>query len=177
MSKTISPSELKSRLDSGSRFQLIDVRSSQEFSAGHLPCAVNLPLEQVASRTADLNPHDPVVLVCQSGTRASMACQELRNRRDDVLVLTGGTTAWQEAGLPVVGATGAKLSLIRQVHLAAGILALGGAALALTVSPNFIILSGIVGAGLTLAGATGFCGMAHLLAAMPWNKSVSQVTR
>jgi rhodanese-related sulfurtransferase len=59
---------------------------------------------------------------------------------------------------------------MRQVQIAAGSLVLLGVILSQTVAPGWIWLSGFVGAGLTFAGISGFCGMARLLAAMPWNK-------
>ncbi|MFY9854212.1 MAG: rhodanese-like domain-containing protein [Terracidiphilus sp.] len=58
---------------SGRRAQLVDVRSAAEFATAHLPGAINIPLEQVELRTADLETHAPVVLVCQGGTRARLA--------------------------------------------------------------------------------------------------------
>jgi hypothetical protein len=63
------------------------------------------------------------------------------------------------------------LPLMRQVQLVAGLLVLIGTGLAYFVNPGFLGLTGFVGAGLTLAGSTGFCGMAELLAKMPWNRS------
>jgi len=45
-----------------------------------------------------------------------------------------------------------------------------GVVLGWLVAPEFYLLSGFVGAGLTMAGVTGFCGMARLLALMPWNR-------
>ena len=62
------------------------------------------------------------------------------------------------------------LPLMRQVQIAAGSLALLGVILGYAVSSAFFLLSGFVGAGLILAGVTGFCGMARLLAIMPWNR-------
>jgi rhodanese-related sulfurtransferase len=59
---------------------------------------------------------------------------------------------------------------MRQVQIAAGGLVLAGVALGFTVHPVFFGLSAFVGAGLALAGVTGFCGMARLLAVMPWNR-------
>ena len=59
---------------------------------------------------------------------------------------------------------------MRQVQIAAGVLILLGVALGYSVSSAFFLLSAFVGAGLTLAGVTGFCGMARLLAVMPWNR-------
>ena len=67
------------------------------------------------------------------------------------------------------------IGLQRQVHLIAGSLALAGAILAWRVAPEFILLSGFVGAGLLLDGLTGFCGMARLLALMPWNRQSASV--
>ena len=46
-----------------------------------------------------------------------------------------------------------------------------------SVSDGFFLLSGAVGAGLTFAGVTGFCGMARLLATMPWNRRQGVKTR
>jgi hypothetical protein len=62
------------------------------------------------------------------------------------------------------------ISLERQVRIAAGAIVLTGALLARFVTPNFIWLSGFVGAGLVFAGITDFCGMGLLLAKLPWNK-------
>jgi len=62
--------------------------------------------------------------------------------------------------------------LSRRGFIQSGGMALLGAVLALLVSPWFIALSGFVGAGLMVAGATGFCGTARLLAAMPWNRKI-----
>jgi len=66
----------------------------------------------------------------------------------------------KKAGIPVM----------RQVQITAGSLVVLGVALA-AVSPWFLALSAFVGCGLVFAGATGWCGMAKLLALMPWNKA------
>jgi hypothetical protein len=60
--------------------------------------------------------------------------------------------------------------LIRQVQIVAGGLVLFGVVLSQVAAPGWIWLSGFVGAGLMFAGISGFCGMARLLAAMPWNR-------
>ena len=162
--------QLQERLNAGDPIQLIDVRSAGEFDEGHVPCAVNLALEQVESRVADLRKDMPVVLICQSGTRACAAGEVLSPFHRDVFVLEGGTQAWKAAGLTVVGQGRAKLPLMRQVQLIAGPMALIGSLLAIFVSPNWAWMSALVGAGFTVAGATGFCGMAQLLIRMPWNR-------
>lgn len=60
--------------------------------------------------------------------------------------------------------------MMRQVQIAAGLLVLTGVILGFLVHPGFFGLSGLVGAGLTFAGVTGFCGAARLLQAAPWNR-------
>ncbi|MGK0740232.1 rhodanese family protein, partial [Yokenella regensburgei] len=87
-----------------------------------------------------------------------------------VYLLEGGIDAWKQAGLPVIKDASQPLPLMRQVQIAAGVLILCGVLLGYTLSSAFFLLSAFVGAGLTLAGVTGFCGMARLLAVMPWNR-------
>lgn len=60
--------------------------------------------------------------------------------------------------------------MMRQVQIAAGLLVLVGVGLGFGIHPAFFALSGLVGAGLVFAGATGFCGMAQILARAPWNR-------
>jgi len=59
---------------------------------------------------------------------------------------------------------------MRQVQIAAGLLILLGVLLGFLVDPLWFGLAAFVGAGLTVAGVTGWCGMARLLAVMPWNR-------
>lgn len=168
---TLKARELRQRIERGERLQLIDVRSPREYDEGHLPGTVNMPVEQVEARLSDLHPHDPMVLVCQSGRRAEMCRGLLERHRDDLIVLEGGTNAWKEEGLPIVKTVATRLPLMRQVQIGAGALALTGAALGYFVDPRWNFLAMFVGAGLFVAGTTGFCGMAVLLAKMPWNKA------
>lgn len=176
--KHISVDELTHKLKGGERLQLIDVRSIGEFATAHIPGAVNLPLEQVEARVRDLNDHDPVVLVCQSGRRACIGYELLEGARDDVMILDGGTKAWISTGHETVSGVSAKWSLERQVRLIAGLLALIGSALALAVNPSWAFLSLFIGAGLSFAGLTDICGMAAILKLLPWNKpkSVANLT-
>ena len=70
--KRIAPSQLKSNLEQGHKVQLIDVRSAAEYAAGHVPGALNVPMDQIESRLDDLAADTEVILVCQSGNRACM---------------------------------------------------------------------------------------------------------
>ena len=150
--------------------QLVDVRSATEFACGHLPGAVNIPLEQVELRTADLSSHAPVVLVCQAGTRARLAAELLQHSGKDLFVLEGGTSAWIKAGYPAVCSTASRWALERQVRLIAGLLVSFSVVLTLLVSPWFLALAAFIGCGLTFAGATNICLMGEMLARLPWNR-------
>lgn len=150
---------------------LIDVRTPSEFAGGHIAGAINIPVDQIESRVADLDPGSRWVLVCKAGTRAQMAADLVSPCRQNVAILEGGMDAWYRAGLPVVVSSRVRWSLERQVRLIAGLIVLVGAVSAVTVSPRWIYLSGFVGLGLTFAGLTDICGMGMLLARMPWNRN------
>jgi rhodanese-related sulfurtransferase len=151
------------------RVKVIDVREPMEYAGGHISGSLNVPLSRITQ--ADL-PRGPLVLVCHSGNRSSQALSQLLRLGHSVPLadLEGGIPAWQQAGLPLRKLKNAPLPLMRQVQIAAGSLVLLGVILSQTVAPGWIWLSGFVGAGLVFAGVSGFCGMARLLAAMPWNR-------
>jgi rhodanese-related sulfurtransferase len=151
------------------RVAVIDVREPMEFAGGHIGGSLNLPLSRLAQ--ADL-PQGPLVLVCQSGNRSAKGVQTLlqRGHGHPVRDLEGGIASWQQAGLPLRQLRNAPLPLMRQVQIAAGSLVLIGLILSNTLDPAWILLTWFVGAGLLFAGVSGFCGMARLLALMPWNK-------
>jgi rhodanese-related sulfurtransferase len=155
--------------------QLVDVRSATEFATAHLPCAINIPLEQVELRTADLAANEPVVLVCQGGTRARLAYALLAGSGRDLLVLEGGTDAWLKAGYPAVRSTASRWALERQVRLAAGLLVAVGVFLALVTSTWWLVVPALIGCGLVFAGSTGFCPMGEALARLPWNRPRTSV--
>ena len=153
------------------RGQCVDVRSATEYAAGHVPGAINIPLDQLEARLDDVHANSPIVLICQSGTRARLAAGLLEQCRQDVTVLEGGTSAWAKAGLPLVVHVRTRWSLERQVRLAAGLLVILGTALGVTLHPFWLGLSGFVGLGLTFAGLTDLCPMGVLLGKMPWNRA------
>jgi len=168
LSRVISVTELR---DKGlPSVQLVDVRSISEFAAGHIGSAVNIPLDQLEGRIADLRPGVPIVLVCQAGTRARMAAGLLEPCGRELAVLEGGTNAWTSAGLPLVRSLKTRWSLERQVRLGAGLLVLTGVLLSLRAHGYWVFLAAFAGLGLTFAGLTDFCPMGILLARMPWNK-------
>ncbi len=172
--KTIKPDVL-AKTQQEKEVHLIDVRTPAEFREVHAPIAVNIPLDQLTAEQikglVNGNGTDPVYLICQSGNRSSKACQKLiETGFANVVSVEGGTKAWEAEGLPVN--RGKKtISLERQVRIAAGFLVLTGAVLGMFVNPWFSGLSAFVGAGLMFAGITDTCGMAMILAKMPWNRA------
>ena len=174
MTATISPQSLAELKKNGRKIDLIDVRTPVEFREVHVDFAKNEPLDRLdpqalAARRKDAG-GEPLYVICRSGNRAKQACDKLAAAGLTVVNVEGGTQAWDAAGLPVVRGQKA-MSLERQVRIAAGFLVLTGAVLALTVHPYFAALSAFVGAGLMFAGITDTCGMAMLLARMPWNQT------
>lgn len=173
MASVISVPQFSDLKTGAKRFQLIDVRSPSEYATGHIPGAINMPMEQVQSRLTDLEGEHAIVLVCQSGQRARMVAGLLEPCGKELSILEGGTSAWVKAGLPVVATSVTRWSLERQVRFAAGLLVLTGVVLALTASLYWIYLSGFVGLGLTFSGISGLCPMGSLLGLMPWNRGAS----
>ena len=164
----LSPYELNAQLPSG-RLSIVDVREPMEFAGGHIAGSRNIPLAQLAEAPL---PEGPLVVVCQSGARSERGVAVLGRRglTAGVTDLEGGLIAWQAAQLPLERRKGAPLPLMRQVQIAAGSLVLLGVILSQAIAPGWIWLSGFVGAGLVFAGVSGFCGMARLLAVLPWNR-------
>jgi len=146
---------------------VVDVRLPAEYRSVHLEPSVLLPLDEITRRRGELPRDRQLVLVCRTGARARLAVAQLAGFR--TRVLEGGIAAWQEAGHPVVEGK-SHMSLERQVRVAAGALACTGGALAVAVSPWFGLLPAFVGAGLVYAGITDRCGMAMLLARLPYNR-------
>jgi hypothetical protein len=111
-----------------------------------------------------------VYLICRSGDRSKRAADQLAGQGlENVYVIEGGTQAWEAAGLSVK--RGRKtISLERQVRIGAGSLVVIGVVLGWLVHPLLSLLAAFVGGGLVFAGVTDTCGMAMVLAKMPWNQ-------
>lgn len=83
---------------------VLDVRGENEFLAGHIINAVNIPLTYLEKRIGELEQYKgrPMVVVCQSGARSGQACAQLRKHGfDQVSSLGGGLLAWQHDKFPV----------------------------------------------------------------------------
>jgi rhodanese-related sulfurtransferase len=174
MSST-TPKQLNSIRVTDPSAKIIDVRSPAEFEEVHAVGAINIPLDKF--NPADviaqhgLSSDSPVYMICKMGGRSQKACDALSNAGlTSAVNVTGGTDAWDAAGLPVVRGQKQAFSIQRQVQLLAGSLALGGALLSF-VHPSFAFLAAFIGAGLVFSGVTNTCGMGTMLAMMPWNQA------
>ena len=158
---------------------LIDVRTPAEFDAGHIPGAVNVPLDELKGSLDQLctvlDDHHDVVLVCRSGARAGQAQEALQAAGlTSPAVLSGGIVDWEKTG-GAVNRGRQSWELERQVRLAAGSLVVAGI-LGSTVAPKAKWLSAFVGGGLVFAAVSNTCAMGMALARMPWNKRGARAT-
>ncbi|MFH9347638.1 rhodanese-like domain-containing protein [Kitasatospora sp. NPDC017646] len=93
---------------------LLDVREAAEFSAGHAPGALHLPLIALAAGV-ELPPvatGRTVLAICRSGNRSRRAAELLAARGVEVLNVTGGMGGWAQAGLPITTPDGGTGHLI-----------------------------------------------------------------
>lgn len=151
---------------------LVDVREPSEFASESISGATLLPLGSI--KKAMLPPHADknLVIYCRKGGRGASACKKLLAEDPSLTLynLEGGIESWMKEGLPLQRSGRKVLPLDRQVQLIIGLLVLTGSLLGFFVSPWYFLLTGFFGAGLTVAGLTGFCGLARVVAHAPWNR-------
>lgn len=168
--KTIAPHETQT-LSQKPEVTLLDVRTPVEFAEKHIEGSQHLPLDQLEEQIDALNNEQSYVLICAAGKRAEKACQILSAKEfSNLQVMTNGIQGWEGAGLPLNRSEKKVLPLMQQVHLTIGLAVLTFSLLAYFVNPAFAFGSAFFGAGLTMAGSTGWCGLGILLSKMPWNK-------
>lgn len=166
----IDAAEARRRLANGTAV-LVDIREPMEHAREKIPGARSHPLSGFDAQALAVPPGQAVIFHCQSGRRTHDNAARLAGcGANEVFVLDGGLAAWKAAG----GATrldrSRPIEIQRQVQIVAGALVLSGLLLAWLVNPLFLGLSGFVGAGLMFAGISGWCGMAKILAVLPWNR-------
>jgi rhodanese-related sulfurtransferase len=163
------------RLQSKADVTILDVRTPAEFQSAHIPGSFNVPLDLLAEHASQLASvaGGPVVLVCQSGMRARQAEQALiRTDLPRLHVMNGGINAWDRAGLPLNRGQ-ERWGLERQVRGLAGLLVMIGALGGLFVRRPIGALAAAVGGGLAFSAITNTCGMAMLLARLPYNRGAT----
>lgn len=148
----------------------INVCTPAEYKEKHIPGVRNVPLDELADHLDELKTKQTVYIHCRSGKRGQKAIEKLEQLgvTSELVNVEGGLLAWGEAGYQTNSLT-TRMPIMQQTLLVAGSLILAGYGLSLA-NPNFIYLSVFVGAGLTFAGLTGWCGMSQILSRMPWNR-------
>ncbi|WP_097892389.1 rhodanese-like domain-containing protein [Streptomyces sp. st170] len=156
---------------------VIDVRTPGEYAAGHLPGALNIPLDHLQRALPDIRDaahRKDVLVVCASGARSENACKILAENSITTTTLSGGTGAWAADGHELhrpQGSARTVWGMERQVRLTAGVLVLLGLLLGVLIHPAFQILSAGIAGGLVFSALTNTCGMAAILAKLPYNRA------
>jgi adenylyltransferase/sulfurtransferase len=94
--ETIAPLDLKKRMDSGERLQIIDIREPHERAIAKFPGSVPIPLGQMKRRASELNPSIDTVFICKIGTRSVFAIRALRETgfAGNIFNLQDGINGW-----------------------------------------------------------------------------------
>lgn len=103
-STTIGADELMSRIEAETAPTILDVRTPEEFAAGHVPGAINIPYTELEERYSELEleSSDELVVYCQSGRRAAIAEAALSELGfTNVWDLDGHIAAWKQAERPL----------------------------------------------------------------------------
>lgn len=175
--KNINSDTLKKWLENGEAV-VVDVREPAEHEAEKISGANLVPLAMICKKSLPQCSDKKLVIHCRSGKRSQSACEKLLQEDPSLEIynLEGGISAWAASGCEVKSSGKFFLPLDRQVQLTIGLGVFVGSLLGYFVSPKFFVLSGFFGAGLTFAGLSGYCGLAILMAKMPWNKACQKVT-
>jgi rhodanese-related sulfurtransferase len=100
----ITASELKQRLDHGDDLQIVDVREAFEVAIAQIPNTVHIPLGEVVSRMAEIDPTRETVVHCKGGVRSARAIEALKRSgfAGHLINLKGGIMAWSNDVDPTV---------------------------------------------------------------------------
>ncbi|MBW4042720.1 MAG: rhodanese-like domain-containing protein [Acidobacteria bacterium] len=80
---------------------VVDVREPDEFAAGRVPGALNIPRHRLTARLGEIPTGSPVAVICQSGRRSAQGTEVLAAAGIDAVTVDGGTAAWAQAGRPL----------------------------------------------------------------------------
>jgi len=171
-SDSIDSSQLRQLRADEPDIRILDVRSGGEYETLHIPGSYNVPLDTLGEHVRDLaSVEHSVVLVCQSGGRATQAHDKLTAAGKETLhILEGGMAAWDASGGEVVRGNTDRWAMDRQVRLVTGSLVLAGVA-ASRVVPTAVWVAGGMGAGLAYSAISNTCTMAAVLSKLPYNRT------
>lgn len=167
----LDPNTAKNWLDNNEAV-LFDVREVSEYQTESIPSATNKPLSTITLDDLKSANNKKIIIHCQAGKRSLMACEKLKKAgfNRDLWNLDGGINSWKLADFPTKKGDKKVLPINQQVQVSIGSLSLIGIILGVAVSPYWLLLSVITSAGLINSGLTGWCGLAKIIAKMPWNR-------
>ena len=96
----LDPEEARRRIDAGAL--LLDVRTPDEWHAGHPDGATWIPMGEIVQRQAELPADREIVVICKTGGRSARVTEALVGAGYEAANVAGGAEAWQAAGLPIV---------------------------------------------------------------------------
>lgn len=150
---------------------IVDVRSATEAKREHIAGSINIPLDELSEDKLLPYQNKKIIFHCQLGSRTKQAAEKLASMPGvEKFCMNEGISQWKRCDLSTRVDKSAPIEMFRQVQIIAGSLIALGVILAYFISPYFILLDLFVGCGLIFAGVTGFCGMAKLLALLPYNR-------
>lgn len=80
----------------------VDIRTPEQFKAGTIPQARNIPRDQLDAKSASLPKERPIIIICDSGQQAGQAAGKLRKLGfEGAVSLQGGLRSWTQDGLPL----------------------------------------------------------------------------
>jgi phage shock protein E len=102
--QAVEASAVLKQIESGAAPLIVDVRTPDEFAAGHVPGAINIPFDEMEARSTEIATHkdQEVVLYCRSGRRSGLAAETLTEKGFSKLgLMKGDMPGWERAGYPV----------------------------------------------------------------------------
>ncbi len=176
---TINATSFQEKLKTSEQLNIIDLRTFAEWQSEHINDCIHLPVQDLNAGTfqevlAKIQGEKTLYLLCQSGRRAHMAVEKLKNHDGvQLIIIEGGLNALKEVGTSTITPNESRkvISLERQVRIAIGLMVLCGLALGIFVNTYFLAIPIFAGAGLVFAGLTDQCALGMLIARMPWNSA------
>ncbi len=93
---TITPAEIKQRIDNGEELNMIDVREDEEVAQGMIPGAIHIPLGEIPFRHEEIPRSGEVIMICRSGNRSGKACEYLEMLGfQGMKNMVGGMLEWE----------------------------------------------------------------------------------
>ena len=103
VSPTMFAEEIQAELKAAHPPLILDIRNPREWSSKHIPGSVNIPLNHLQDRLAEIPLDRRIAVHCAGGYRSAIAASILHQRGvNNLIEMTGGLAAWESAKLPLV---------------------------------------------------------------------------